>query len=231
MERVSDEGKVVLYSYELLEFLRDTVDFCPRLGIDTFARSLVQRIEENECFLPVQPDTVRKQLGKAFQEYTVVETILQDQGMYFSNNQPDKGFSECPACQGSQEYLKKVAISKICKSKSMDSINLEENHVGIMHSIYIDGHFGIPHLAAAGKATQFKPPMQKKLFSDDEVKSYLEEPATRLPGERSTSCADFSADSMLARTSKMYDRTGILGGFCRHGSLIVVLNMLTGAWT
>eukprot|EP00889_Picochlorum_renovo_P006410 jgi/Picre1/33440/NNA_008764.t1 len=41
---------------------------------------------------------------------------------------------------------------------------------------------------------------------------------------RSLSCADFSADSMVARASNQYDRSGISGLFCRHGVILALLN-------
>ena len=54
------------------------------------------------------------------------------------------------------------------------------------------------------------------------------DPRSTLQGNKDASCANFTADAMLARTSKTYDRTGIAASICRHGNIWNVLNMATG---
>jgi hypothetical protein len=67
--------RIVLYSIELLELLRDAVDACPKQNITSFARLLCRRIIQNGCELPITEDYVRKQLGRALKEFSrVVDT-------------------------------------------------------------------------------------------------------------------------------------------------------------
>jgi hypothetical protein len=50
----------------------------------------------------------------------------------------------------------------------------------------------------------------------------------QVPLDPSKTCSDFEADVELGRVSKVYDITGIMGLFCRHGYCGVALNMFTG---
>ncbi|KAI8114356.1 hypothetical protein M9434_002482 [Picochlorum sp. BPE23] len=227
MERITTgHGKVVMYGYELLSFLRETVDLCPRLGIHAFAESLYARIKRHNCYIPIQEDRMRKQLTKAFHEFTVVQTHMDDPSTHCRALGVPLG--ECPACRGSQSHLKDIVRKKIAATGA-EGVHVPQEGDGrlVIHSVYVDGHFGIPHFKAAGKSSASDPPLVKRLFSDDAVAAYLNDPATKATRNSSLSCADFSADSMVARASNQYDRSGISGLFCRHGVIIALLNMFT----
>ena len=62
--------RIVLYSIELLELLRDAVDACPKLDITSFTRLLCRRISKNRCELPIFEDYLRKKLGTALKEFS-----------------------------------------------------------------------------------------------------------------------------------------------------------------
>lgn len=228
MERITTgQGKVVMYGYELLSFLRETVDLCPRLGIHAFAESLYTRIKRHNCYIPIPEDRMRKQLTKAFHEFTVVQTHMDDPSTHCRALGVPLG--ECPACRGSQSHLQGIARKKIAATGA-EGVHVPQEGDGklVIHSVYVDGHFGIPHFKAAGKSSASEPPLVKRLFSDDAVAAYLNDPATKATRSSSLSCADFSADSMVARASNQYDRSGISGLFCRHGVILALLNMFTG---
>lgn len=228
MERITTgHGKLVMYGYELLSFLRETVDLCPRLGIHAFAESLYARIKRHNCYIPIPEDRMRKQLTKAFHEFTVVQTHMDDPSTHCRALGVPLG--ECPACRGSQSHLHDIVRKKIAATGA-EGVHVPQEGDGrlVIHSVYVDGHFGIPHFKAAGKSSASEPPLVKRLFPDDAVAAYLNDPATKATRNSSLSCADFSADSMVARASNQYDRSGISGLFCRHGVIIALLNMFTG---
>ena len=71
----------------------------------------------------------------------------------------------CPACRGSQEYLLKIVESKI-REGGLDVGEFEALLGGshsFIHSMYIDGHFGLPHRASGG-SSDHRPPISLKLL-------------------------------------------------------------------
>jgi len=98
----------------------------------------------------------------------------------------------------------------------------------IMHLLYFDACCGIAHLATAGTATHRKPALQLRLLPDKDVSDFARNPSSSVQGDGDPACADFQADKMLARTSERYDITGVGAAFCRHGFVIMMLNLTTG---
>lgn len=218
-----------MFGYELLNQLRETVDFCPRMGINSFSESLYARIVRHSCHIPIRKDSLRKALSRAFNEFTVVQTCMDDPVTHCEALQSPLG--ECPACAGSQDYLKEIAVKKEEDGASEERQGIARAWQGnVIHSVYVDGHFGIPHMAAAGKSSHKSAPIQKYMFDDEDVARYQSLEASKALGGDAAGppCSDFRADTVVARTSKTYDKTGVSGMFCRHGIVLALLNMTTG---
>lgn len=221
--------KVALYHMDLLTFLRDQIDFSPRLAMSSFAKGFKRTLMRNGCHVKISAEQMAKHLSRALHEYTIFEMTANDPYMYSSTHRDCP--MECPACRGSQNHLIHIAKTKMEKAGS-DTATFEPIASGsqlLLHSVYIDGHYGLPHMAKAGKSRQYDPPFSIKLLPDNEVQEFEEHYTSQSRANAVATCgSEFQADSMLKRRSQYHDRTGVVGAFCRHGSCLLMLNMTKG---
>eukprot|EP00889_Picochlorum_renovo_P006540 jgi/Picre1/33570/NNA_008891.t1 len=223
------DDKVVLYHMDLLTFLRDQIDFSPRLAVSSFAKGFKRTLMRNGCHVKISAEQMSKHLSRALHEYTIFDMTANDPYMYSSTHRDCP--MECPACLGSQNYLIHISKTKVEKSGA-DMATFEPIASGsqlLLHSVYIDGHYGLPHMAKAGKSRQYDPPFSIKLLPDSEVQEFEEHYTSQSRANAVATCgSEFQADSMLKRRSQYHDRTGVVGAFCRHGSCLLMLNMTKG---
>lgn len=221
--------KIVMYHIRLLNNLKSQIKFSPRLGIHSYASALIDIIKGNGCKIDVSSKLMAKHLNTVLHESTIIDLQLNDPSF---DTCPSVGAPiECPACMGSQEYLKALLVKKT-QSDGVSTDSLEPvlgGHKPLLHSVYVDGHFGVLHLKDAGKSHDHEPPISIKLISDAHVKEFEENSKSHdTRGDKPACCSDFQADAGMKKKSKYYDRTGVVGAFCRHGFCLKILNMTTG---
>jgi hypothetical protein len=56
----------------------------------------------------------------------------------------------------------------------------------------------------------------------------MHDPDHKVTKSATKSCHDFNADAELGRKSRIYDITGVVASFCRHGYCITAMNCFTG---
>lgn len=315
---VNGRDKPLILDRRLLKFYLTLKEKSARTSIEALACTLYDHLVSVGGELPVASDTLRKLLAKALEEFTCLDTELQNPALH---GVPSNGLfgSTCGACAGidGQEHLMQVLRQTIrpveisqstaagvadvegtvfpngtpmdvdlragaeanggivrlpvpsedaggaahegdedaqpdgrvrARSDALEGAleialdgapssmqpaqarTWEEMLIGrsLMHSVYVDGCFGMPHLRGAGSATKHNPLIQIRLLPDDEVKDFCLKPEARDAGEAPPACVDFAADKVLGRTSARYDRTGVAGIFCRHGMVLAMINMFTG---
>lgn len=101
---------------------------------------------------------------------------------------------------------------------------------------HFDGNFTIKHERRAGTSTTGRCPIIKRVLSDAGNKAFAADAGRSDAQAGSTApvvsqmgeCNDFRADKALGRDSVKHDITGVGGLFCRHGFLLLLLNMYTG---
>ncbi|WPT11394.1 hypothetical protein PSENEW3n2_00000832 [Picochlorum sp. SENEW3] len=217
------DDKVVLYHMDLLTFLRDQIDFSPRLAVSSFAKGFKRTLMRNGCHVKISAEQMSKHLSRALHEYTIFEMTANDPYMYSSTHRDCP--MECPACLGSQNHLIHISKTKVEKAGA-DMATFEPITSGsqvLLHSVYIDGHYGLPHMAKAGKSRQYDPPFSIKLLPDNEVQEFEEHYTSQSRATAVATCgSEFQADSFLKRRSQYHDRTGVVGAFCRHGSCLLM---------
>jgi len=98
----------------------------------------------------------------------------------------------------------------------------------LYHSIYYDACFALCHHTKAGSAIQAVAPFQFLKALGAEVKGFVNRREAQQAGVTDTSCSEFTADTALARTSKVYDITAVGGCLCPHGSLLCFHDLFTG---
>jgi hypothetical protein len=94
--------------------------------------------------------------------------------------------------------------------------------------VYLDGNFRLPHIKRAGSATHHDPPIRHRFAEDEKVREFCIAPSSSIPAAQPTECNDFDADKAIGRVASNYDITGVAAAFCRHGFLLLALNMFTG---
>jgi hypothetical protein len=219
-----------LYDKRLLNNLKSQTKFSPRNGINSYASAMIEIIKGNGCKLDISRKLMAKHLNTALHEFTIIDLQLNDPS--FDTCPSRRAQIECPACMGSQEYLRSLFVQKAeAAGVSMDAMGPVLNgQKSLLHSVYVDGHYGLPHMRKAGKSRNYLPPFSIKLLSDKVVEEFEKSSTNGDPGrdKPSTCSSDFQADSGMKRRSQYYDRTGVVGAFCRHGFCLNILNMTKG---
>ena len=173
----------------------------------------------NLCNTYVDQDRLRKCLGDAIREVGYLSTALSDWTSLGAKEYPSGLFSNCGGCWRS---------GKPC---TLEGGKVEASRP--LHSAFVDGNFKTPHLRAQCKKNDVtvdkrKPPNRSKFIANTDVMAFMEASQNQVSSDPSKTCSDFEADVELGRVSKVYDITGIMGLFCRHGYCGVALNMFTG---
>eukprot|EP00878_Enallax_costatus_P029652 GHUV01032192.1.p1 GENE.GHUV01032192.1~~GHUV01032192.1.p1 ORF type:complete len:557 (+),score=190.43 GHUV01032192.1:1035-2705(+) len=96
----------------------------------------------------------------------------------------------------------------------------------VIHGISFDGLRRVAHLAKAGTSTTHTNPARFRFVPDDYVAEFAGFAGKSTAA--TTTCNNFDADRQLGRASNVYDISGVVGMFCRHGHVLAAVNMPVG---
>lgn len=202
------QGYPTWYALDLLDFY-DSLTFNGKRGavsLESFCAAVEAVHEHNGCLEPaLSSDGFRKGFGKAWEELGFVLHAVENPHTFGVQHFEPTPFSSCAACQGA----------------SVESP---------LHSVYLDACFKIKHLAGAGAASGFRQPHIKDctFLPDQAVKGFLDLPESAASAGENT-CSEFKADSVYgASKPSLYDISGYMGVFCRHGVLGLGANVFHG---
>ena len=212
-----------------MELLRTLKDDSPRLAVDAFTDGLYHRLlRASPGGLTIKQDTLRKLIGAALDEFSVMDTLLSSPSAHGAVGLDGPG-KVCPACSGGAEYMAQLAAKGEMPQSVAEAF--ERGAFEACHGACFDCCFGLPLLAGSGTATVHKPALQKFLIPDDVTKNFCSNPLASIQGDAPPTCADFGADNMLGRNWQRYSITGLGGAFCRHGLILCMTNLFTGEHT
>ena len=178
--------------------------------------------KRNLSNIHVDPERLRRCIGDAIREVGYLLSAVSDWPALGVDAYPAGLFSNCGGCW---------RAGKPCAVEDQQGVVKEEESRSLQ-SAFIDGNFKTPHLKSQSRVSIVDdtslPPNHNKFVANSEVIDFMKEDHNQIARDASKTCSDFEADGELGRFSKVYDITGILGLFCRHGYCGVALNMFTG---
>ena len=102
----------------LLRHFQQLKDRNPRLSIESFVATVVETVTRNNGKLAIKEDTFRKLMSRAYETFILCEVKASQPNVHGVEG-CDHISQECPACQGSQEFLKDKAVD-IASSQNID---------------------------------------------------------------------------------------------------------------
>lgn len=109
---------IIALSLGLLRHLQQLKDRNPRLSIESFVGTVVETVTMNNCNLAIKEDTLRKLMSPAYTTFILCE-VKASQPTAHGVEECDHISQECPACQGSQAFLKEKAL-EIASNENID---------------------------------------------------------------------------------------------------------------
>lgn len=210
----------VWFAQELLD-LADCLVFSGKraVSIEHIAKSITSfhelSLSEADQSLLLPQDTLRKLLGKAWEEHGLLRHRVGNLSKWAVSGFQRGPFGACGGCHTAGGLVNEDGVA-------------EDSAVVPLHSIYVDFCFKMPHLASAASASRvLKPHIAEYILDDEEAKEFLQLPNSSI-GAGDSTCSDFHADTALGRKSSKYDITAFGGLFCRHGFLGLGMNCFTG---
>ena len=211
----------IWFDLDLVTNLESASNEVRRFSVLTWAAWIESIHRRNLCDTFLDSDRLRKCLGDAIREAGYHSCALTDWKALGAKAYPTGLFSNCGGC-----WL----AGQPCK---LDGKPLELSRP--LHSVFVDGNFKLPHLKGQTKQLltedsleQSTPPNNSKFIPNSVVLSFMREKHNIVSKEANKTCSDFEADAEIGRFSKVYDITGIMGVFCRHGYCGAAINMFTG---
>lgn len=205
------------FSLGLVADVEEASNELKRFSVLTWAAWFDGIHRRNFCDIFLDPERLRRALADVLLEYGYLADALGDLKRLGADEYPTGLFQECGACW---------MAGKPCE------INGYHQDSRPLHSAFVDGLFKQAHLASQTKLpiTQDAelPPNHRFFVPNLENIAFQKAPHNQVARDAAKTCSDFEADAELGRKSKIYDITGIMCVFCRHGYCGLALNMFTG---
>ena len=207
----------IWFDLSLVESFEGASNRIKRFSVVVWASWLDDIHTRNRCEAYVGLPRLRKCLGDALREYGYIEQHTSDFKKLGVDTYPSGVFGQCGGCW---------SAGKEC--------TIGEKHEASrpLHSGFIDGCFKMPHLRNQTKTPITQdyslPPNHSKFAPNHSIFEFSNKEDNVLGTVDTKGCSDFEADGELGRKSEVYDITGIMGMFCRHGYCGIALNMFTG---